>query len=153
MPVPSAPETSPSREELLQLYLATLDDYKFQVNLTWSRMQYCLTLNAALLSIAATLFKVGSHASNFFVGCILIAGFVMTVFSMLAVRAGRAYYLPVIDRMKRLEAALAIDEFGMRNTPEQGGPARRLTVTRLLTGLLIALGIVDLLGVAYIALR
>jgi hypothetical protein len=74
----------------------------------------------------------------------------MTVFSVLVIDSGRTYYRPVIARMKSLEAALDIESFAVRNTPEQGGPPLRLTVTRLLKGLLIALGAIDLLGLGYV---
>lgn len=141
---------SASRAELMQLYLAALTDYQFQVNLTWSRTQYCLSLNAGLLSVAAALFHLGRHSSDVPVIGVLIAGIVIVLFSMSAYIVGRQYYLPVIARMKKLEEALGIAAYGVRTTPEQGGAARRMKVSVLLQGLLVALGAIDISGLAFV---
>lgn len=148
--MPEPKDGSVSREELMQLYLASIEDYHFQVNLTWSRTRFCLTLNAALLSVAAALFKLQSHIHKFLIIAVLSAGLLMTVFSILALNIGRKYYFEVTKRVRRLEQELSLGELGLRTTPEQGGPAQPLTVTAMLRGLLVLLGLIDLLGIGYV---
>lgn len=142
-------EGPPERSELMQLYLATLEDYQFQVNLTWSRTQYCLTLNAALVSVAAGLIKLADEGVNVLVAGVFAVGVLASVFSVVALDTGRSYYLPVITRMKTLEAALSIEKYGIRTTPEQGGSGRRISITKSLKGLFVGLAVIDAAGFFY----
>ena len=48
----------PPRAELLDLYKVALDEYRFQVNLNWSRTQYYLTLNVGIISIATGILQI-----------------------------------------------------------------------------------------------
>lgn len=141
----------PSRDELLRIYLAALDDYQFQVKITSTRTQFCLTLNAAIVAVAATLARVPNREPDFCVVAVLVAGLCVTIFSVLAIDAGRAYYAPVIDRIKRLESELGVAKFGLRTTPEQGGPKPRFKITPLLKGLFAAIGTIEIVGTVYIA--
>ncbi len=134
----------------MQLYVAAHQDYQFQVNLTWSRTQYCLTLNAGLLSVAAALYKIGAEISVIPIIAVLSAGFIIAIFSILALKAGRSYYEPVNQRLRRLEYRLGIVDYGVRTTPEQGGRKRVMTVTRSFITLMLGLGLLDLMGIAYL---
>lgn len=133
----------------MQLYLAALQNYQFQVNLTWSRTQYCLTLNAALVSVAAGLIRLDNEAGKVLVGAVFAVGFSASMFSILALDVGRSYYVPVMQRMRILEARLGIQEYGVRTTAEQGGPTRRMNITHSLKVLFFGIAVIDAGGVLY----
>lgn len=139
-----------SREERLALYMAAIEDYKFQVNLTWSRTQYSLTLNAGLLGVAGTLLKLDDDRSLIPVMGLLFAGMLFAVLSFIAQRAGRSYYTPVVERMRALEESLGVSEqHATRNTSRQGGKTPRVKVTNAFQAVIVILGLVDATGIAY----
>jgi hypothetical protein len=137
----------------MQLYLAAISDYQFQVTLTWSRTQYCLTLGAGIISVAAALLGLKGHDDSVLVVAVFAVGVLASIFSISALVIGRRYYNPVLDRLKALEDALEIThDHRIRTTPEQGGPERTMKISHLLVGLFVGLGLIDIGGICFVLL-
>jgi len=144
-----------SRNDLLQLYSLAVADYQFQVNLTWSRTQYCLTLNSAIIAVAAGLINFGrgptlSGTAVVLVVGVFASGLLMSAFSILALDMGRRYYRPVVNRIKVIEKQLGIDAEALKTTRGQGGVGLPITITQLLKFLFGGLALIDVLGIVYI---
>jgi hypothetical protein len=122
--------------------IARRADYQFQVSLTWSRTQYCLTLNAGLISVAAALLGLKGRDDSALVVAVFCVGIAVSLFSILALVIGRNYYEPVLTRMRALEEALELEKrYRIRTTTRQGGPSRTVKISHLLIGLFIASGV------------
>lgn len=136
---------------LVQLYLAALSDYQFQVTLTSNRTQYCLTLSAGIISVAAVLLGLKGRDNSGLVVAVFAVGLLISVFSVLAMVIGRQYYRPVLERIRSLEDSLHLDEgHRIRTTPEQGGQPRTVKISHLLMGLFVGLGVIDIGGIVFV---
>ncbi|MGA8723720.1 MAG: hypothetical protein WB565_01640 [Acidimicrobiales bacterium] len=138
---------------LVQVYVAALEDYQFQVTLTSNRTQYCLTLSAGLISVAAALLGLKGSNDSGLVIAVFSVGILISVFSILAMVIGRQYYGPVLDRIQCLEESLQLSaNHRIKTTPEQGGAPRIVKISHLLIGLFVGLGLIDVGGIIYILL-
>lgn len=134
--------------DLQQLYLAALEDYRFQVNLTWSRTQYLLTLNSGLVSIAVTLMGL-AESDERIVAIVFALGFGTALSSIAALTLGRRYYHPVLARIHAIENDLDLPyAHRLRTTPEQGGPAARLRISYVFVSLFVGIALIDIAGLA-----
>jgi hypothetical protein len=82
--VDSDSEPKPKNALLTQLDLAALTDYQVQVGLTWSRTQYCLTLNAGLILVAAALLGLKGRNDSGLVVAVFLVGILAAAFSVVA---------------------------------------------------------------------
>jgi hypothetical protein len=152
MTTPDSP--SPSRSELMELYKISLDEYRFQVNLNWSRTQYYLTLNVGIIAIATGILQIAKgHVGDLTAG-LYFAGFVCCGLSLAASRVQKGYYESIRDHKVDLERALQMGAYSIRTTPGMGGLLSRLgRVTTLLNVVLAILGLMNVAGILTVLLR
>lgn len=135
------------RDELFDLYQISLDEYRFQVNLNWSRTQYYLTLNIAIVGIATGILQIAKGRIGYLTAGLYFAGFVCTVLSLAASRVQKRYYDSIRDHKGRLETELKLETYSIRTTPGMGGFISRLgRVTRLLNVMLVLIMGMDVAG-------
>jgi hypothetical protein len=145
---------------LFDLYKLAIDEYHFQVTLNWNRTQYYLGLNVAIIGAGTGILKLGTpRSAALLTGSVFAVGVVTVVFSLFATGRQHAYYRATRDRLKAVEAALALDPVyelrsteGLKGVPREGF-GRRLTVTNVTYGVFAVLGAIDFIGVAYVATR
>lgn len=127
-----------------EIYRAAIEEYRFQVLHNWSRTQYLLAFNAAILAAAVGL------ASRINVLAVLVfsLGAVAAVMSYSAAHTQHQHYRAARDRMKRLESAFGIpDDRRLNTTANMGGRERpRATVTQVTYLLFLSIAIADVIG-------
>lgn len=132
------------------LYRVAVDEYRWQAQHNWSRTQYLLAFNAAILASATAVASRPGHSA----ALIFALGAVAAVLSILAVRTQHDYYRAARDRMRRVEISLHVPaDQRMDSTATLGGRKRRVSVNQIVYLLLGALAIADLVGAALTLLR
>jgi len=131
---------------LWEHYGRVLDEYRFQVNLNWSRSQYYFVLNVALLAAGVGLVSTQRVALPVAMAVFLV-GTASAVFAMLASTTQKSYYANTRDRKRELEEKLALGDLAIAPTPGMGSVRGRLArVTTFQTFILIAILLADLAG-------
>lgn len=132
------------------VYRVAVEEYRFQATYNWSRTQYLLALNVAVLAAGAAV------ASNPGKGAALVFlfGALASALSILVVRQQHDYYRAARDRMRRVELELHIPE-GQRmdTTSTLGGRKRMLSVNQIVFLLFGALAVSDVVGVGLMLAR
>ena len=125
------------------LYKLAVDEYRFQAQFNWSRTQYLLAFNAAILTAAsAVASQPGGSAAMVF-----LLGAVAAMLSLAAVRTQHDYYRAARDRMRRVEKALAIPEDHRTDTTATLGTRHRtVSVNQVVYLLLAAMVLANLVG-------
>lgn len=114
------------RDELLELYKLALEDYRFQVQLNWGRSQYFLVLNLTVTGIATGIMRLGGEFG--ILGAVIyFLGALFCVFSIVALRAQRKYYIAAREQKKRFEEELRLGEHSITPVPRSNKKLRRLT--------------------------
>jgi hypothetical protein len=121
------------------LYRIAVEEYRFQAQYNWSRTQYLLAFNAAILVVAVGL---GSQAVPLD-GLAFVLGFAASVLTVLVVRVQHGYYRAARDHMRRIEEDLSLDQRQRLDTTSTlGGRRSRVAsvnqVVYLLLGILAA---------------
>jgi hypothetical protein len=143
-----------SRDELMKLYQIALDEYRFQVNLNWSRTQYYLTLNVGIIAIATGIIQIAKGKVGYLTAGLYFAGFICCVLSLAASTVQKRYYESIRDHKANLEAALKMDTYSIRTTPGMGGVLSRLgRVTTLLNVVLVVLGMMNIVGLITVIIK
>jgi hypothetical protein len=153
-------EVEPDRAELFDLYRIRLDEYRFQVNLNWSRTQYFLVLNVGIITIATGLIKTS----------LLVSGFLFGVGAVAATMCGfgaygqHQYYRAARAGKTQIEGALQLGGLAIHSTPgmrKEAGvakPASRWhrireeagTVTNITYAVLALLAVADVAGLVLV---
>src|SRR5687767_12786859 len=103
------------------LYKTAVDEYRFQATHNWSRTQYLLAFNLAILASASA---VGSQPGRS-AALVFAAGCVAAASSVFAVRTQHDYYRAARDRMRRIEEALHVPpDLRADTTSTLGGRSR-----------------------------
>jgi len=125
------------------LYKLAVDEYRFQAQFNWSRTQYLLAFNAAVLTAAtAVASRSGSSAALVFV-----LGAVAALLSALAVRTQHDYYRAARDRMRRVEEAFGVPvDQRIDTTATLGDRRRTASVNQVVYLLLGAIAVADVVG-------
>lgn len=152
-----APETTTSSEdreraELFALYRIALDEYRFQVNLNWSRTQYYIALNLGIFGVATSLLKLNDPKLASLVGIgLYLAGGLCCVLSLIAGHVQREYFRQTKRHKAAIEARLELGDLAIRTTPGMAGDtARRLAkVTTFNTVILSIVLLLDAAGLGY----
>lgn len=132
------------------VYKVAVEEYRFQATFNWSRTQYMLVFNTAVLAAAAAVASRPGHSA----ALIFLLGVVACILSVLIVRTQQGYYRAARDRMRRVEEAVGIPrEQRTDTTSTLGGRRRRVSVTQLVYVLLASVAVADLLGALIVALR
>ena len=134
---------SPSEEALWQLYKIAVDEYRFQVNLNWQRLQYFLGLNVAILGVGAGLLRVGTaqdqQPSNVLPGLVFLAGVGLSAAAWYLARRQQDYYRNARNRMTKIGKRLGIHELGVGTTAgARGEPSRPWAKVRVVNQIVLA---------------
>lgn len=145
----------PDDEILWRLYAHAIDEYRFQVNLNWQRLQYFLGLNVAILSVGAGLLRIGSgdqpEPDNTLPALIFVAGVGLSLASWYLVRRQQDYYRAARDRMTSIGTALEVQHLGVATTAGARTEAQPWwrKVRTVNEGVLLALAVLNAVGAAY----
>lgn len=136
-PVPE--QESPSVDEV---YRVAVEEYRFQARFNWSRTQYLLAFNAAIL--AAGVAVAGGRPA----ALVFVLGAVTSVLSAWAVHTQHGYYRAARDRMRAVEAELEVTQSQRVTTTAALGGRRRpsASVTQVTYLLFAALLVADVVG-------
>ena len=132
------------------LYRIAVEEYRFQAQFNWSRTQYLLAFNAAVLAAA-----IGLAAQQGRLAAIVFGlGLVAAVLSDLVVRVQHGYYRVARDHMRRIEKELNISRARRLDTTSKlGERPRTISVNTVVHLLLIAVATANALGIALVLLR
>jgi hypothetical protein len=134
----------------VDLYKVAVEEYRFQAQYNWSRTQYMLALNVAILAAAVAL---GSRPGK---GAALVfaLGAVASAMAAVMVRTQHDYYRAARDRMRRVETELEVPEpHRIDTTSTLGKRKRTVSVNQMVYLLLTALLIADCVGAGIILSR
>lgn len=161
------------RDELLELHRTLIEEYRFLVKLNSDRTQIYLVPNAAIITAATGLLKVGSSSSLMLVATIFLLGAVVAFIAASAVVQGHKYYRGVVYKKTLVEDLLGrhshIEGYAYRGAnlalETTAGMAEvrtildetetwlrrpiKATITRGLIWVFRVLGCVDILAVLY----
>jgi hypothetical protein len=133
-------------DRLWEQYKNALDEYRFQVNLNWSRSQYFFVLNVAVL--VAGLGLLGATGISLAVdGTVFAIGAVSASISILASQTQHDYFRNSRDLKTSLEEKLGLGPYAIATTTGMGGKRHRLgRLTTFQKAMLGALCLADLTG-------
>jgi hypothetical protein len=94
------------RDELLDLYMMLIEEYRFQVKLNSDRTQIYLVLNAAILTAATGLLKVGGPSTRTLVFLIFVLGVFVAWIAARTVEQGHFYYRSIVYKKTLVEHLL-----------------------------------------------
>lgn len=142
-------------ETLWRLYAHAVDEYRFQVNLNWQRLQYFLGLDVAILGVGAGLLRIGSNRQpqpdNTLPALVFFAGVCLSPASWYLARRQQTYYRTARDNMTRIAERLGVAELGV-STTAGARQEKRPWWTKVRTvneAVLLALAILNGCGVFY----
>lgn len=142
---------------LADMYKVAVEEYRFQVQLNWSRSQYLLAFSVAILAAGVGLLNLGGGDAQWMTAAVFVVGAVAAVMSIAVTVVQHDYYRAARDRAKRFEAELNVPSaLRMDTTPTMRRPAaaRRLgKVVNLLYVLYAFIGALDVVGVVYALVR
>jgi hypothetical protein len=131
------------------LYKVAVDEYRFQAQYNWSRTQYLLGFNAAVLAAALALVERSGRGA----ALVFLVGLCAAVLSVLVVRQQHEYYRAARDHMRRVEDRYQVPADERLDTTSSMGRRRRSASVNQVVYLLLALiGAADL-GGAVLALN
>jgi hypothetical protein len=138
-------------DDRLELYKLALEDYRFQVQLNWGRSQYFLVLNLTVIGIATGIVQFAGGEISPLVAGLYFAGFAFCVFSILALRVQRKFYISAREQKKRFEDELGLGERSI--TPIQRPEKKILklaTFKFFVNVMFVALALVNLLSAGFV---
>jgi len=126
-------------QDLRALYQEALAEDRFQVQLSWDRTKFALTLNGTILAAAVALTSLASvNLGRMLSVLVFVAGAVAAAFGIKAAREGKGYHRAANVKKVLYERALGLDE----PVPEGGehgdlalSGLRRSKRARILAGL------------------
>lgn len=131
----------------LDLYKLAVEEYRFQAQFNWTRTQYLLGFNVAILAA-------GTAVSGPFGGFalpIFVLGLVAAVLSLLVMRQQADYYRATRDRVRRLEERYGVEaDARIDTTSTLGGRSRSVSVKQLVNLLTGAVGLADVVAAVYV---
>ena len=87
----ASPDAAQGKEELLELYRIAVEEYRFNVDLTWDRIRFYVGLHMALVAVTSTLLRIESEARIPFLP-IAVVGAVASFLRIHTIRKGHEYY-------------------------------------------------------------
>ncbi|PUA82095.1 hypothetical protein [Nocardioides currus] len=139
------PESEPIGPDL---YRIAVEEYRFQAQFNWNRVQYLLAFNAGILAAGVALAK----TSGALAVVVFALGIVACGMTVLVQRVQHNYYRNARDRMRRIEKSLQIDHDALLDTTSTlAGQGRRISVTQILYLLLASIAVADLVSILFVA--
>lgn len=148
--LPSGPTNGDEDFPPIEIYKAAIEEYRFQAQFNWSRTQYLLAFNAAILAAAVGL---GGSSGR---GAVLVfaLGAVVSVMCQFVIATQQDYYHAARDRMRRVEAAVGIPEDQRVDmTATLGGRKRLISVNQVVRLLLATVTVGNTVGAIVIFAR
>ena len=125
-------------------YRIAIDEYRFQAQFNWSRTQYLLAFNAAILAAASGLYVPAGVISLL----VFALGGVAALSSLRVVTTQHGYYRAARDRMRRVEERLSIPMYLRFDTTKGlGGKREGASVNFVIKFLLWSIAAADGVGV------
>jgi hypothetical protein len=125
------------------LYKLAVEEYRFQATFNWSRTQYLLAFNAAILTASAAV----ASRPGLSAALVFILGAVAGILSCLVVRTQHGYYRAARDRMQRIEAEIGVPATqAVDTTSTLGQRQRAVSVNQVVYLLLASITVADLVG-------
>ncbi len=128
-------------------YKLAVEEYRFQAQFNWSRTQYLLAFNAAILTAgSAVASRPGESAA-----LVYVLGAVAAVLSGTVVATQHDYYRAARDRMCRVEEAMNVPADQRIDTTSTLGDRRRtISVNQVVYLLMGAMAVANAVGCAII---
>ena len=92
---------------LPELYKHAIEEYRFNVQLSWDRTRFYLGLNTALVAAIATLLRIESD-SSWPLGVASMAGVATSAMGILTIRKGHRYYRHAVYKKTLIEDGLGL---------------------------------------------
>jgi hypothetical protein len=132
------------------IYKTAVDEYRFQAQYNWSRTQYLLGLNVAILVAGTAVASRPGHGASLVFGLGVLAALLSTI----AVMTQHDYYRAARDHMRRIEEAFEVPaEQRLDTTSTLGGRRRTASVNQVVYVLLGSIAIGDTAGSVLILTR
>lgn len=129
------------------LYKVAVEEYRFQAQFNWSRTQYLLAFNAAILTAGAAVASQSRRSA----ALVFTLGGVAALLSALVVHTQHDYYRAARERMRRVEEALAIPaDQRIDTTATLGGRGRAASVKQVVYLLFGAIAVANIVGTVLI---
>ena len=112
-----------------EIYRHAIEEYRFEVELSWKRTKFYLGLNMALLAAVATLLRIDSDAWWPLIG-ISATGVLVSGLGMSTIRTGHEYYRRTVWKKTLIENALGLNEPVDPQTDPSGSWAIATTATQ-----------------------
>ena len=124
-----------------------VEEYRFQARFNWSRTQYLLAFNAAILAAGSAVAARPGRAA----ALVFALGAFAALLSLFATRQAHDYYRAARDRMRRVEELLNVPHEARTDTTSTlGGRKRRASVKQVVDLLFVALAIAHLTGIVVV---
>lgn len=92
-----------------EIYRHAIEEYRFEVRLSWERTKFYLGLNMALLAAVATLLRIDSDSWWPPIG-VSIVGLLVSGLGVSTIRTGHNYYRRTVWKKTLIEDALGLNE-------------------------------------------
>lgn len=130
--VPVSAENEVSRGQSpsgAEIYRHAIEEYRFEVQISWERTKFYLGLNMALLAAVATLLRIESDSWWPLIG-ISIVGLLVSGLGISTIRTGHEYYRRTVWKKTLIENALGLNEPVGSQTDQYGTWAIATTATQ-----------------------
>ncbi len=107
MPMPT--DKRDGEVSLAEIYRHAIEEYRFEVQLSWERTKFYLGLNMALLAAVATLLRIRSDSWEPLIGVSMI-GICASLLGMMTIRKGHEYYRRTVWKKTVIEEALGLNQ-------------------------------------------
>lgn len=97
-----------SRKELIDLYRFALEEYRFNVGLSWNRTRFYLGLHMALIALASTLMRIESESRSPFV-TIATLGIFTSILGIRTISKSHEYYRRSVYKMTLIAEQLGFN--------------------------------------------
>lgn len=103
-------ETKARRELLLKVYGVAIDEYRFNVQLSWDRTKFYLLLSSGLIAAGLGLLKIaeGSLQVPLFLVLFFLLSVIVSVFGLQTTTVGKAYYREAVFTKTLVERELGL---------------------------------------------
>lgn len=152
-PLAHLPDNGPADGDGLppvDIYKIAVDEYRFQATFNWSRTQYLLALNIAILAAGTVVASRPGHGATL----VFALGAVIALLSLVVVRVQHSYYRAARAHLRTVETTLHVPEDQRLNTTAtMGNRRRRIAVTQVVNIILVAIAVSDAVGFSLILTR
>lgn len=148
--LPNGPTNGDDDLPPIEIYKAAIEEYRFQAQFNWSRTQYLLAFNAAILAAAVGLAPSSGRGSVL----VFLLGAVVSVMCQFVIVTQQTYYHAARDRMRRVEAAVGVpQDQRVDTTATLGGRERFISVNQVVRLVLATVTVGNVVGAIVIFAR